>query len=35
VNSDGTITDVHTGLCLDVHNNATANGSPLDLWSCV
>jgi hypothetical protein len=34
VNTDGTITNVNAGLCLDSYNNSTANGSSLVLWSC-
>ncbi len=34
VNTDGTLTNVHSGLCLDAYNNQTANGSQLVLWSC-
>jgi hypothetical protein len=32
--SDGTIRNVHAGLCLDVYNAGTGNGTPLVLWSC-
>jgi hypothetical protein len=32
VNSNGTITSVNSGLCLDAYS--TANGTPLQLWSC-
>jgi hypothetical protein len=32
VNSNGTITNVQSGLCLDAYS--TANGTPLQLWSC-
>lgn len=34
VNGDGTITNVHAGLCLDASNAGTANRTPLVLWSC-
>ncbi|MEU5890982.1 ricin-type beta-trefoil lectin domain protein [Streptomyces sp. NPDC047461] len=34
VNTDGTLTNVHSGLCLDAYNNQTANGSQLVLWAC-
>jgi hypothetical protein len=32
--SNGTITNVHNGLCLDATGGATANGTKLILWSC-
>ncbi|MET8808764.1 RICIN domain-containing protein [Streptomyces sp. NPDC004546] len=32
--SDGTIRNVHAGLCLDAYNAGTGNGTPLVLWSC-
>lgn len=34
VNTDGTLTNVTSGLCLDAYNAATANGTKLVLWSC-
>jgi alpha-galactosidase len=34
LNADGSITNVHSGLCLDVDQAATGNGSRLILWSC-
>ncbi|KOX08189.1 alpha-galactosidase [Micromonospora sp. NRRL B-16802] len=34
VNANGTISGAQSGLCLDVNNNATANGTPVILWSC-
>ncbi|WP_253765675.1 glycoside hydrolase family 27 protein [Goodfellowiella coeruleoviolacea] len=34
LNSDGSVTNVHSGLCLDVNQAASANGSRLVLWSC-
>ncbi|MEU7975243.1 ricin-type beta-trefoil lectin domain protein [Micromonospora sp. NPDC049089] len=34
VNSNGTISNAQTGLCLDVNNNATANGTTVILWTC-
>ena len=34
VNTDGTITNVNSGLCLDAYNAATANGTKLVLWTC-
>jgi hypothetical protein len=34
INSNGTITGVQSGLCLDVSGQATADGSDLDLWTC-
>jgi ricin-type beta-trefoil lectin protein len=34
VNSNGTITNVQSGLCLDASNNGTGNGTLIDLWAC-
>ncbi|MFE0526506.1 glycoside hydrolase family 27 protein [Micromonospora parva] len=34
VNANGTISAVQSGLCLDVNNNATANGTTVILWTC-
>lgn len=34
INSDGTITNVNAGLCLDACNAATINGTSLVLWTC-
>ena len=34
VNSDGTITNVNAGLCLDANNAGSANGTSMVLWSC-
>jgi hypothetical protein len=34
VNSDGTVTNVQSGLCMDANGAATANGTRLILWSC-
>ncbi|CAL9437502.1 hypothetical protein SUDANB95_02162 [Actinosynnema sp. ALI-1.44] len=34
VNSNGTITNVQSGLCLDASGHGTANGTKLQLWSC-
>jgi len=34
LNTDGTIRNVQSGLCLDVNGNATANGSTVILWTC-
>ncbi|MEU1106214.1 RICIN domain-containing protein, partial [Streptomyces tibetensis] len=34
VNTDGTITGVHSGLCLDANAAGTANGTKITLWSC-
>ncbi|WP_457032491.1 RICIN domain-containing protein [Kitasatospora sp. P5_F3] len=34
VNANGTLTNVNSGLCLDVAAAATANGTALGLWSC-
>lgn len=33
LNSDGTITNAATGLCLDVSGAATANGTAVQLWT--
>jgi lysophospholipase L1-like esterase len=33
-NSNGTISNVASGLCLDVNGRATANGSLVILWTC-
>ncbi len=33
-NTNGTITGVQSGLCLDVNGAATANGARVQLWSC-
>jgi alpha-galactosidase len=32
--SDGTVRNVHAGLCLDTDRSGTANGTPLVLWTC-
>jgi alpha-galactosidase len=32
--SDGTISNTQSGLCLDVSGRATANGTPVILWTC-
>jgi len=34
LNSNGTISSVSSGLCLDVSSAATANGSTVILWTC-
>jgi hypothetical protein len=34
LNSNGTITSVSSGLCLDVSGNGTANNSPVIVWTC-
>ena len=34
MNSDGTIVNVSSGLCLDAYNADHANGTKLVLWSC-
>jgi hypothetical protein len=34
INSDGTITNVKSGLCLDASNYGTANGTMVQLWQC-
>jgi poly(3-hydroxybutyrate) depolymerase len=34
LNSNGTISNVQNGLCLDVNGGSTANGAPVIVWSC-
>ncbi|GAB4054659.1 ricin-type beta-trefoil lectin domain protein [Catellatospora paridis] len=34
LNSDGTVSNRQTGLCVDVNGNATANGTLVILWTC-
>ncbi|WP_406066981.1 ricin-type beta-trefoil lectin domain protein [Micromonospora sp. NBC_01638] len=34
VNTNGTITNVQSGLCIDANGAATANGTKVILWSC-
>lgn len=34
LNTDGTVTIAQSGLCLDVTGAATANGTPVELWTC-
>ncbi len=34
LNDNGTISNVRTGLCLDVDNNGTVNGTPVIVWTC-
>jgi len=34
INSNGTITGVQSGLCLDVTGRGTANGTLVELWAC-
>jgi hypothetical protein len=34
VNSNGTITGVQSGLCLDVSGASTTDGALIDLWTC-
>ncbi|WP_433268624.1 glycoside hydrolase family 27 protein [Micromonospora vinacea] len=34
VNANGTISNAQSGLCLDVNNNGTANGTTVILWTC-
>jgi alpha-galactosidase len=34
VNSDGTVKSSSSGLCLDVYNNNSANGTSVILWTC-
>ena len=34
VNSNGTITGVQSGLCLDLTGASTSNGALIDLWTC-
>ena len=33
-NANGTVSNVQSGLCLDVSGNATTNGSAVILWTC-
>ena len=33
-NSDGTVTAVGAGKCLDVNGGATANGARVQIWDC-
>jgi hypothetical protein len=34
LNSDGSVTGVQSGLCLDVTGASTANGGLIELWTC-
>ena len=34
INSNGTITGIQSGLCLDANGAGTANGTKLILWGC-
>ncbi|NYH45985.1 alpha-galactosidase [Micromonospora jinlongensis] len=34
INANGTISGAQSGLCLDVNNNGTANGTTVLLWTC-
>ena len=34
VNTNGTITGVQSGLCLDVTGGSTTDGAKIELWSC-
>jgi Ricin-type beta-trefoil lectin domain-like len=34
LNSDGAVTGVQSGLCLDVTGASAANGAPAELWTC-
>ena len=34
INSNGTITGIQSGLCLDVTGASTANGALAELWPC-
>jgi len=34
LNSNGTVTGVQSGLCLDVTGAATANGTAVIIWTC-
>ncbi|MDQ0935682.1 poly(3-hydroxybutyrate) depolymerase [Streptomyces turgidiscabies] len=34
MNTDGTVTNVQTGLCLDVNGASTANGTAVIVWNC-
>jgi alpha-galactosidase len=31
---DGSIRNIHAGLCLDTEQAGTANGTPVILWTC-
>jgi hypothetical protein len=33
-NSNGTVTGVQSGLCLDVTGGATTAGTPVEIWTC-
>ena len=33
-NTDGTITAIGAGKCLDVAGNGTANGTRVQIWTC-
>ena len=34
LNSNGTVTGRESGLCLDVTGAGTANGTPVEIWTC-
>ncbi|MFL6127305.1 ricin-type beta-trefoil lectin domain protein [Actinophytocola sp.] len=34
VNSNGTVADAQSGLCVDANGQGTANGTKLILWTC-
>jgi alpha-galactosidase len=34
LNANGTVTNTASGLCLDVNNAGTTNGSTVILWTC-
>ena len=34
LNTNGTISNVQTGLCLDVNGGSTANGAAVIVWNC-
>jgi alpha-galactosidase len=34
INTNGTVSNVQTGLCLDVSNSSTANGAAVNVWNC-
>ena len=34
INTNGTVSNVQTGLCLDVSNSSTANGTAVNVWTC-
>lgn len=34
LNSDGTVANLLSSLCLDVTGAGTTNGTPVELWNC-